>query len=1008
MRRIRDERNFLADFYARGDVFPNLLARSTYLSKFSRDDEAWTDTIVRVVDGNADLANVNLDERKALFETFWNMRALPPGRGLWTGGVPGMPAAASYNCWSVTLRDIDDWAWMVEMLMCGGGVGVNINGFSLPPVASSEADLSVYVPEGHPDAAEVLATHANPAPGERVRYSSSTVRSPHAQYRVPDTRQGWAEALRQVLQAAFAGRSLEVDVSDIRPRGAPIRTFGGTACGPGPLVELLASVWRIVRARAGSALTDVDCLDVTTFIGKCVKAGNVRRSAIIVLGHPNSKGFRDAKKDIQPYQYNRYASNNSIVFTSEEQLRDFDYLSLAKDNLYFGEPGIINMPLIWKTDPGATGINPCFRANTRIHTRQGHFEIKDLVGREVDVWDGKSWRTVNTFAKTSENEKMLKFTLQDGSSFSVTEYHIIVLETGERVEAKDVRVGAKLLISNAPHVGNNVGTREPGAYAKGFLLGDGTSHKKEAILNLYAPKYVCFSRFADSLREIEPSMQHRTDCLLDPECRLSGKVSAVNGLRPRSRDLLPWVTTVRTGGLPKEVFAWNNASKAAFLAGYFDADGTALDSKNGFSYQVSSVHKQLLLDVQELLKTLGVRAHFGKMKAPRLSDFGDGRGTYRSQQSYRLTLGQEASRALAQRVQFSRLTSFADRGLAYSVRPRFNAVTAIEADGVDAEVYCLVTEDPDQIACSNGLIIGRCGEIPLHDREACNLAEFFPARAVDEFDLFTRTIPLLSRYALRQRLEPLEDSESEAVRLKNMRVGVGLGGICDFDWTPKLLQDMRGTVRETLRQYALEMGLSVPIANTTVKPSGTVSLLCESSPGIHAPYANFYIRRTRLAEHEPMAQALLSAGVPYERAHDDSRAMLFTFPCRHPSRVTVQNETTRDQLERQLALQTHWADNAVSATISFEGEVKRADGSTDELATQRNLFRLAALMKEFIPQVKSTSFLALAHGYAQPPYEPITEERYHELAKGIDQHHPLTKGGDMEVEECAGGACPIR
>lgn len=82
MRRIRDERNFLADFYARGDVFPNLLARSTYLSKFSRDDEAWTDTIVRVVDGNADLANVNLDERKALFETFWNMRALPPGRGL--------------------------------------------------------------------------------------------------------------------------------------------------------------------------------------------------------------------------------------------------------------------------------------------------------------------------------------------------------------------------------------------------------------------------------------------------------------------------------------------------------------------------------------------------------------------------------------------------------------------------------------------------------------------------------------------------------------------------------------------------------------------------------------------------------------------------------------------------------------------------------------------------------------------------------------------------------------
>jgi ribonucleoside-diphosphate reductase alpha chain len=219
---------------------------------------------------------------------------------------------------------------------------------------------------------------------------------------------------------------------------------------------------------------------------------------------------------------------------------------------------------------------------------------------------------------------------------------------------------------------------------------------------------------------------------------------------------------------------------------------------------------------------------------------------------------------------------------------------------------------------------------------------------------------------------------------------------------------MRGTVQETLRQYAHELGLNTPIATTTVKPSGTVSLLCGSSPGVHAPYANFYIRRTRLAEHEPMAKALLSAGVPFEHAHDDSRALLFTFPSRHSATTTVQNETTRDQLQRQLDVQTHWADNAVSATVTFEGAVHRPDGSLDEGPTQDNLRNLAALMKEYIPQVKSTSFLARSHGYAQPPYEPISEERYHELVKGINMSHPLTKGGDMEVDECSNGACPIR
>lgn len=634
--RLRDE--FLDPYRRKGDPFKSLLARSTYLTKYCRGNiETWTDTIRRVVEGNVGLApGVTEAESELLFHLFWSGQALPPGRGLWTGGVPGIPADARYNCWYTTLYGPADWCWAANQLMLGGGVGVGLGSIESMPVVRGDhnARFAIWCKKDHSDLSEVRPE------GPEFLNGTTPV------YRVADSREGWVEALRRTLDAAFAGENLVIDVSDVRPRGNLIRTFGGIACGPGPLSNLLRASWNIIRQAVGRRLTSVEALDITNHIGLCIKSGNVRRSALIVLGQAHDQSFRDAKKDWNAVLSHRHTSNNSIVFRTWGEIETFNWASLVEDNIEYGEPGILNLAKVWETDPGAKGVNPC-------------------------------------------------------------------------------------------------------------------------------------------------------------------------------------------------------------------------------------------------------------------------------------------------------------------------------------------------------------GEQALHDREACNLAEVFPAF----FE--TTTAPavafrLVTRYCLRQRLTALSDPTSHEVGLKNMRVGVGLGGICDFDWTPQQLADWYTVVRKEADDYADELGVNRPITVTTVKPSGTISLLNGSSPGIHAPHSPYYIRRTRIAKNDPMAGAMIEAGVPYEEdSYDKSgHTWVFSFPTKAPHNTTKKTETIQEQFKRQVDVQEWWADNAVSATLNFNP------------ATEREA--LVECLKTYVPRLKSTSCLASAHGYVQAPYEEIDESRYNELMGVINHGHPLVNGGEIEVEECASGACPIR
>jgi len=328
-----------------------------------RTEEYW-ETCRRVVEGcfsiqknHCSRVHLPWDERKAqrtakrMFELMWDFKFLPPGRGMWAMGtkyVEERGGAALNNCGFTSTKDLDvdpitPFTFLMDMSMVGVGVGFDTKGSNKAEVHSPNA------------------------------LSNDT-------YVIPDSREGWVDALRILLSAyLIEGESLpKFDFSEIREAGEPIRGFGGTASGPEPLRLMLQEIEEVLKNRVGGFLTSVDITDIQNLIGKCVVAGNVRRSAEIAFGDPDDVGFSLMKQDKEKLMNHRWASNNSILAEV-----GMDYSWHAEQTAVNGEPGYMwlenaraygrmcDMPN-W-LDRDAHGGNPCLEQTLF------HLELCNLV-----------------------------------------------------------------------------------------------------------------------------------------------------------------------------------------------------------------------------------------------------------------------------------------------------------------------------------------------------------------------------------------------------------------------------------------------------------------------------------------------------------------------------------------------------------------------------------------------------------------------------------------------------
>ena len=364
MSKFRLNKNFIRRFKRLKPKFGyNGLGDFVYRRTYSRIDpktnkkEQWADTVQRVVEGvyqmqldhfhtsgNIKQYDTNKASRSAhkMYGLIWNMKFLPPGRGLWSMGTDIINKRKLYsalnNCAFVSTQDIDQdpgkiFEFVMDTLMLGVGVGFDCRG--------SLKGIRVQDPKN----------------------SSSSIL-----FEIDDTRESWAQSTALLIESYLKPNSprYEFSYSKIRPSGLPLKTFGGVSSGPESLKDLHNHINYIFKINNNRVVDSKLITDIMNLIGRCVVAGNVRRSSEIALSSADDEEFIHLK-DYDRFPYRKkwgWCSNNSIIADANT-----NYSLIAKKIRVNGEPGVFWLDNARKysrmvdppdnKDHRVMGVNPC-------------------------------------------------------------------------------------------------------------------------------------------------------------------------------------------------------------------------------------------------------------------------------------------------------------------------------------------------------------------------------------------------------------------------------------------------------------------------------------------------------------------------------------------------------------------------------------------------------------------------------------------------------------------------
>lgn len=1026
--------------------------------------ETFLDVLKRVVEGcyeiqrrhcnflhipwNYDKAQTSAQE---MFQRMWYFKFLPPGRGLWMMGTKFMwerGSAALNNCGFVSTSDLSEsdpaepFCFLMDMSMLGVGVGFDTKG---------AGKIHIYQP------------------------NHDIIRS----YKINDSREGWVDSIRHLIRSytvACKEGIVEFDYSEIRKEGSDIKGFGGKSSGPGILMELHALVRAHLESRIGQTLNSVDITDLMNYIGSCVVAGNVRRTAEIAFGDADDEAYcsmKNATKTLKPedmeawwavtteiykakrnyatfadfdgkgipedrllpaihtwnaLNHHRWASNNSIFAKL-----GMDYKSVGQQIGVNGEPGIIWLNnvrdygrMVDGLQPGidgrVMGANPCFSGDMRLLTAGGYVTMRELweqggyqeftgvtnenalpkYGR-LAIVNKRGVVTATNVYRTSERSNLFRVKLSDGSWIDATENHkfITLALTGSvwaelRKPLSALQVGDRIPAARVVHFANSE-TPARAAYAElaGWCIGDGSLSPKadgqvramctcyetdiETVLprlqGLMEQVYAAYNSSSDQSPAYEPWRRPHGDDGFSHEEQTIG--SNVLGRLLREDGIV----SGDKHRVPASIWAESGETVAAFIRGLASADGGVQvnETKKCISVRIGQVNRSLLADVRLLLSQFGIASSVHKRQDAYVREMCDGRGgkkSYDCQTRYELIIsGGKNVRKFIDKVGFIQpwkmelaklwLTNHHGSNNSESAG-NYSKVVSIEFLRSD-ETFCL-TEPGDNAVIVEGHHVGQCMEQSLESYELCNLVETFPSNH-DDADDYMRTLKFAYLYAKTVTLLPTHNRRTNQVTLRNRRIGLSQSGIVESFakfGRRAVLKDFCDAGYNEIRRWdqIYSDWLCVPksIKVTSVKPSGTVSLVVGVSPGIHHPEAGTYWRLVRVAKDSILVKILRDAGFKIEPVlSDPDRTVVVYFGVKGESGVRPVGEVSIwEQMQNAVDYQRYWADNQVSCTVKF-----KPHESQD----------IARVLEVFEDQLKGISFLPHEdHGYAQAPYTPCAPE----------------------------------
>jgi adenosylcobalamin-dependent ribonucleoside-triphosphate reductase len=263
-----------------------------------------------------------------------------------------------------------------------------------------------------------------------------------------------------------------------------------------------------------------------------------------------------------------------------------------------------------------------------------------------------------------------------------------------------------------------------------------------------------------------------------------------------------------------------------------------------------------------------------------------------------------------------------------------------------------------------------CAEQSLESFECCTLVETYLNRHTDIED-FKRTLKFAYLYAKTVTLLPTHWEETNAIMQRNRRIGTSISGVANFadnKGLPVLRQWMDSgyeVIKAYDKSYSEWLGIRESIKMTTIKPSGTVSILAGESPGVHwTPGGQYFLRTIRFGNDDPMLPLFTASGYVVEPASESPQTTsVVYFPIKSQALRSEKDVSIYEKTSLASMAQRHWSDNSVSVTISFNAEKEK-----DAVGTVLHMFD---------GQLKTVSFLPMGNAtYPQMPYTQITKDEY--------------------------------
>jgi len=710
---------------------------------------------------------------------------------------------------------------------------------------------------------------------------------------VEDSREGWVELVGTVLNS-FVHKGYmpaNIDYTKVRPRGAPLKGFGGTASGPGPLMDLIDSIKKVLTPPEGVEsywITSRHISDIINMIGRCVVAGGIRRSSTILFGDPADEEFQNLKdpteRDALRRELTLLRETEASKVPSVRSLRDsIETLAAQERNAWF-------LPLqeeVQKCMEGgnhtkATELLKKKQPEETVRLRELRAELKRLVKEESDK-------------STSVQELEGRLYSLPLEAWRWSSNNSLVATVG-----MDYTKAAESIAKNG----------EPGLFwldnARAFSRMGRKPDWKDKRAKGCNPCFagdtliaVADGRGAVPIKDLAETGNDVPVYAMNPE---TGEVAVQRAWRPRK---------TRSGAELLEIqFEGGGSLRVTPDHGMLTMDGRkipASEIRQGFMVPYS----QEDLRVEHPFETFECDSVVKPCEV--------------CGRALEVPFGRREESCCSPEC-FDKLAAREQQGKVWGEGVEARRVSAVVKVRELEDVYNLTVKDfhtvgialDNNVSCCSIVFTENCSEQTLNSMELCTLVETFPANH-DSFDDFAKTLKFAYLYAKTVTLVMTHNQKTNNVMAHNRRIGCSMSGIVQAvhkHGRSEFRNWCKEGYKELLRwdeTYSEWLGIPKSIKITSVKPSGTVSLLCNATPGIHFPHSQFYIRNIRVQNTSPLVQLYRDAGYPVEKDRGAPDTSVISFPVEEPNFWKSKSDVSMwEQLALVEDLQWYWADNQVS------------------------------------------------------------------------------------------------